>query len=690
MNKTSYIIIILLILVFIYIYFNNNNNLESFACNDGNRCIVNNTDNVQIGTNTDGSPKYVLQYSNSQLDPTQIITINNIPEKIIRTRCYNNCMVTTDNNITDQNAKANNPDDSQYYTCPNGKVTEGCRGTLNNYLWGDEKNLSLKSYEELGFGCDITIAGKNYKSSIPIKYNNDIISCASNDGINCLKRANYDQCRQALQLVPALDTSRTGIENPIANRNINTLSYNNIGDDGQQSTVIKKDVSNAADRINNSYVINCNRGKSGLACTDLFNNIGLSTFADLGYSCSDNIANGDIAGKVTPNFKHYEVASYDGGNIFINNCKLNQTKFPTKRLNNYTCTKYTDVPPNTSHPNICYEGFKQYNLFPSTNPLTIQGYNIHQNIQNNITDPVELNNLYNNYSNIFKDPNANYAFTDQISNELDKVLENYPQKYYCCTVKSNNSVKARVPLDPTLDYSGQNIDYSKYNFQFGQIPMNKDSCPVNLSPASSDCDDFMAINCKNIINYMKEQDIDIDKNLPNYAPECACYAPKTESQDAYPDNTPPLCYKDGCLAGQTAYVDPVSRIKTCDITVCKNVLNAIGITAGKNVNITANMQNNCGKYLPSESSDKNTENKNYKNTDNIQSGADSTGNTTSNTTNNTTNNTGNNTNNTNNATNDVTSNIIKQVGGDPTVVIIITIVVLILCSCCSSLLMKKK
>ena len=103
------------------------------------------------------------------------------------------------------------------------------------------------------------------------------------------------------------------------------------------------------------------------------------------------------------------------------------------------------------------------------------------------------------------------------------------------------------------------------------------------------------------MNYMKQQNIDIQSELMNYAPECACYAPQTQAQQGYPPSTPSVCYKNGCdiSSNPSVYLDPNSRDgtsqKTCSLTICNSINDFSGMTVGGGANISTQTQNQCGE-----------------------------------------------------------------------------------------------
>ena len=266
---------------------------------------------------------------------------------------------------------------------------------------------------------------------------------------------------------------------------------------------------------------------------------------------------------------------------------------------------------------MCKSAYENYNLYPSTNPFVVRGNDLNTNFKNIITDSATLskigtknygalNNLVNNYN-----PNNDIA----TSESFNILLQQAPLKAGCCLKKKDDTSQktslVRTPLSPN-----DTVDplFKKFDFKFKSIPIPEESCPVDYYSGSPNCNAFYDVYSQNMITQLNKQGIEVD-NFLKYAPECACYAPRTKVQEVYPDNTPPACYKTNCdvIGNPTAYVDPISRSTPCDITVCNNVFNATIGNVGGNVTINPKLENSCGKFSPS-TANTNTENTNKANT----------------------------------------------------------------------------
>jgi hypothetical protein len=490
------------------------------------------------------------------------------------------------------------------------------------------------------------------------------------------------------------ETTCEGIERPILiNSKFPDGTINKID---KLKNVINSDYSNT----NNTYKISCPKGKTGPACTEIYNNLTntesgtLKTFGELGYTCNSTIKSGFVLGKQDPKNMFYFGPTYDKDkNLILDACSERINYHPVTTVSDFICDTYTKSSPvdmydfanqattnisiNSTNPyyisnpkdvkgissttvvesnksgslsisgeqqnkvnsenlsnNYCYQAFKEFNLFPSTNPLAVKNKNLNQDLQTSITDSTKLNNLYLAYSSAFNDPNLSYTNVDNIKKGVNEVLKQYPLKAYCCNRRQpTDSIKLRVPIDPTQNYAGSTIDVNKFGFDFRNIPATtpdgKDVCPTNLSRYSTDCDTFMKFYCETVADVMTKQGLDVNKDLAQYAPECQCYAPNTPANSGFV-NIPSVCYKPGCDSGTTTYLDPGSResdgnAKVCSVQVCNQVLNVQGNTAGGGVNVDGNFNNNCSQNTSSGQTTNN----------------DTTNNTTNNnTTNNTTNNTG--------------------------------------------------
>jgi hypothetical protein len=253
---------------------------------------------------------------------------------------------------------------------------------------------------------------------------------------------------------------------------------------------------------------------------------------------------------------------------------------------------------------ICKNAYDNYNLYPSTNPFVVRGNDINMNFNNIIDNPVTLSELgtknYQTINNIIKYYNPNdIEMTQSAFNEL---LTSSPLKTGCCFRNKDDekqrNVLVRVPLNPN-----ENVDtqLKKFDFKFKSLTIPENSCPTDYYSGSNECNTFFDVYCSNLVSEFNKLNLPLD-NFTKYAPECACYAPKTDVQKIYPDNTPPACYKTNCdnVINPIAYVDPISRNNPCDLTVCNNIFNANNITAGGNVTIDAKLENACGNNLPTD------------------------------------------------------------------------------------------
>jgi hypothetical protein len=338
-------------------------------------------------------------------------------------------------------------------------------------------------------------------------------------------------------------------------------------------------------------------------CQTFYNWFGLSTLAQLGYTCNSTIASGNVPGYVASTNDSYTIASYNSTSS-INNCPIAINQPPLNPLKNITCTTYNQTP-DSNYPTVCQDAFTTYNLFPSTNPLVIKGNNIYEGIPNTITSDTSLTKLYSNYSTAFP-TSTNQNSATSIQAGITSILQQHPLKWGCCmTGKGQTSpitVNERVPINPISPSISPNA--KKYNFQTQNLTIPANTCPTTLYNGSTDCNNFFQINCENIMSYMQSQNLNVQTELLNYAPECSCYIPLTSSQTGY-DNIPSVCFKSGCTSGSSAYVDPGSKntdgtIQSCNMTVCTNIFNAnnLNATGSSGVSITPTIENNCGSYLP--------------------------------------------------------------------------------------------
>ncbi len=154
--------------------------------------------------------KFVFAWDYSNASTSIDATSNGRKESKVITACWpkgDDCEIATGDANPD---RAGGSDDlPNYYTCPAGKASNGCNIAFGNFYQKAIGEIGpLKSYKDLGYLCDINIAGTKYQSTIPLKYENNILTCASGDGVNCLKRTNYTECKTKLDLVPNVDLSK--------------------------------------------------------------------------------------------------------------------------------------------------------------------------------------------------------------------------------------------------------------------------------------------------------------------------------------------------------------------------------------------------------------------------------------------------------------------------------------------------
>ena len=560
-----FIILIILILMVIYFY----NYIENFDIKEpfcskksSDECLTRFIYAYQVAGGK------ALGMKNYSILPS--INTSNPNEKIMNFQCvpnnYPNETGGTDcniwNNINDMNnSRGNDARDwfkkSDYYLdCKQiGKSKPGCAMGYNE--------LGYKSYADLGYSCNVG------NGLIPTKINptTGVITCATDSKGKCLIRKSKTECINSLNLIPIDDKT-----NP--------------------------------SNINNGMV--CTNGNIEPSCKAMYDTLDLKSLNELGYSCNTSIGDGNLPGKII-NDSTYNFASYDNKTI-ISNCKTALNFQPLKELKDVVCSEYTSSI-DSKYPSACEQAYTKFNIYPSTNPLVIKGNNLNYTISNTFKEPSSLSSIYSKYQQAFPTgTNSNSA--KSISDNIENILSKTPIKLACCKRPNSNdnsekNISVRVPVNPTIQSINPNT--KKFNFQYSQINIPANSCPTNLYNGSPDCDNFFGINCDNIMNYMKEQNIDVNTELLNYAPECACYAPQTQAQQGYPPSTPSVCYKNGCdiTSNPNVYLDPNSRDgdsqKTCSLTICNSINDFSGLTVGGGANISTQTQNQCGSSIPTDS-----------------------------------------------------------------------------------------
>ena len=547
--------IILMILVLVVIYFLNNitnlNIIEPFCSKNKGNCLNKFSYGYEVAN------EQALGIYNKSVSAT-----TNENEKLMNYQCiYNNigsytgdgtdCILFPNlddvNNTRGKYAYVSYSKPTWYLNCDKiGKSKPGCAAGYNQ--------MGYKSYADLGYTCNIG------NGTIPTKIDNStgVITCATDISGNCLIRTSKTDCENSLNLIP---------------------------------------IDNSNQNINNGMT--CTDGKVGTACTNMYDDLGLQTLDELGYSCNSSIGNGDLPGKVM-NDTTYNFASYDGKNI-VDNCATAIKFQPLNEIKDVECSDYK-ISVDSEYPTACEQAYTKFNLYPSTNPLVNKGNDPNYTIGETYNTTNSLFNIYSTYQQAFPS-GTNSNSSQSLADGIETILSETPLKLACCrrtsaTDNTEKNVNVRVPVNPTTE--SINPYTKEFNFQYSQINIPANSCPVNLYSGSPDCDNFFGLNCNNIMNYMGQQNINVQSELMNYAPECACYAPQTQDQEGYPPTTPSVCYKTGCdiTTNPSVYLDPNSRDgdtqKTCSLTICNSINDFSGMTVGGGANISTQTNNQCG------------------------------------------------------------------------------------------------
>ena len=558
--------IILIILILIVIYFLNdiiNFDIREPFCTkkSRNKCLNRFTYAYGVaGGQALGIKNFsVIPSTNTTNTNENIMSYQCVPNNYPNDSGGNDCNIWP--NINDMNSSRNNdarnwfPQSWYYLDCKQiGKSLPGCAIGYNQ--------MGYKSYSDLGYSCNIG----NGLIPTKIEPTTGVLTCATDSNGNCLVRKSKTDCVNSLNLIP-IDNSNKNINNGMA----------------------------------------CSDGKVDTACTNMYNTLGLKTLDELGYSCNSSIGKGNLPGKVIDN-STYNFASYDNKTI-VDNCPTAINFQPLDELKDVVCSEYTNST-DSEYPTACEQAYTKFNLYPSTNPLVNKGNDPNYTIGETYDTPTSLFNIYSTYQQAFPaGTNSNSA--QSLADGIESILSETPLKLACCrrssaTDNAAQNVSVRVPVNPTIESINPNV--KKFNFQYSQINIPPNSCPTNLYSGSTDCDNFFGLNCNNIMNYMDQQNIDVQSELMNYAPECACYAPQTQAQQGYPPSTPAVCYKNGCdiTTNPSVYLDPNSRNgntqKTCSLTICNSINDFSGMTVGGGSNISTQTQNQCGSSQETTSS----------------------------------------------------------------------------------------
>lgn len=262
----------------------------------------------------------------------------------------------------------------------------------------------------------------------------------------------------------------------------------------------------------------------------------------------------------------------------------------------------------------------------------------HAEIKNNMTSPEQMENWR---STVF------FGSTDksneQIKDQLDAVLSNTTIKRACClgaedaNKPGNYKVNVRIPVPKGwqagdgpqvgLDYGFIDKEVSVPKTMCDAVKSSDGSTTKYSRPDKDDtnrneqCDQFYEVYCPNMLQlYMDESGVTnvsaqmgnpamrqqfADKFAVYYKPECACY----NMLGSFPANSELSARRlafTGCTNSQrdkgVVYLDQKSRNQAVpSVTICTQVANLSGASAGNDINVQTYMQNNCGNNSSSSS-----------------------------------------------------------------------------------------
>jgi len=500
------------------------------------------------------------------------------------------------------------------------------RQNSDSFPGGSWPNFEDYTLNALGFTC-------NYgNGSIPTKINGNIIEFAKTPKSKQLDKIKQGTIENKLPGFPltksngnvtvqlAADTLITSGSYNLNFGSINKLSADYTASDFLDATYGTITWTGKQIKPTKTYnSLTCSNGKNDPACASAFNTLGIKSYKDLGYVCDPDIQKGQVPIQVigedgsiyTPNSPNYKNITkiniaVDNNNKILNNCSNNINLVPLNTpLNSKTCSDYNTVI-DTAYPNICQEAFTKYDLYSATNPLVIEDVNINFNVPSKISTNAGIKIATQNSNTIsaYHSKNFNINNSATFPVVMNDILQESPLKLGCCQVpqaKQNApiNVTVRSPIDPTLT----TLDNDSKNFGFQKriltIPAN--TCPTHMYSGSDYCNMFMQTSCENVQTVFSENKNLNSLDYVNYAPECACYSPATGAlatvNSSY--NIPPMCYKNGCNVGSQSYIDPVSRAQgICNNTICANIVQLTGITAGNKADINPTLQNTCGSSIP--------------------------------------------------------------------------------------------
>ena len=225
---------------------------------------------------------------------------------------------------------------------------------------------------------------------------------------------------------------------------------------------------------------------------------------------------------------------------------------------------------------------------------------IYASIKNKVKDDDTMHYYSQTIEDDSFDPMGPYSEQWKI---LDNMVDNTTIKRACCLGKDNIDVRIPIPKKILNDIESNNFDNANLDlmksigFFDKRIEIPKGRCPDGYSPSSKQCDNFYVVYCKNSLENFKKtlngKTYDHDEFI-KYKPECGCYGDLSAFGNNIPSTFPRKCVFSGCGPSSPSYVDPSSRKESCSLNVCQSIISAANATVGGNINIKANIAQNCG------------------------------------------------------------------------------------------------
>lgn len=223
---------------------------------------------------------------------------------------------------------------------------------------------------------------------------------------------------------------------------------------------------------------------------------------------------------------------------------------------------------------------------------------VYSEINNNITNQKVLEDLANQL-------NIDSTNSDEITNKLNEYLSKTTIKRACCLGRSgpkkldgSTGVNVKIAIPPGHNLNKDINPNLKNQFKYIEktVYVPHEFCDPLWKKHEAYCDNFMNVYCTNqtkIFTNLNNNSFDQGR-WKLYAKECSCYAPSNPSYASAPHT----CYMNGCADNDSGvYIDPSSRGKQCDMTICTSILNASDIKVGGSSSINPTVQQQCGMAI---------------------------------------------------------------------------------------------